>query len=241
MNFKTWLFSKSLRSSTAKHYAGAIYGTLSELAFRVGSERPVYELELPEEVDGLISLLKEYPDYVQLNSQGHRMYQAALSKYRSYLEERLTADPVTDLLQNPALPATVRTAIISARVGQGCYRAELIQLWEGRCSVTGYDDPQMLIASHIKPWCVANNAERLDPQNGLLLTPNLDRAFDSGLITFDTENQGKLILSKAFRPPETLGITDDLRLTRLTARTENYLKFHRKQVFLSETDLGLKG
>ncbi|MBP3438238.1 MAG: HNH endonuclease [Sutterella sp.] len=93
----------------------------------------------------------------------------------------------------------------------------------------------------MKPWCVANNTERLDPENGLLLTPNLDRAFDSGLITFDTENKGKLLLSKAFRNPETLGITDDLRLTKLTARTENHLKFHRKQVFLSEADLGLKG
>lgn len=241
MNFKIWLFRKSLRPSTVKHYAGAIYGKLSELACRVGSERPIYELELPEEVDGLISRLEEDPVYVQLNDQGHRMYQAALGQYRSYLRERLTADTLEEVLRNPALPATVRTAVISARVGQGRYRAELIRLWKGRCSVTGYDDPQMLLASHIKPWCVANNTERLDPENGLLLTPNLDRAFDSGLITFDTENKGKLLLSKAFRHPETLGITDGLRLTKLTARTKNYLKFHRKQVFLSEADLGLKG
>ena len=46
MNFKTWLFRKSLRPTTVKHYAGAIYGKLSELACRVGSERPIYELDM---------------------------------------------------------------------------------------------------------------------------------------------------------------------------------------------------
>ena len=41
------------------------------------------------------------------------------------------------------------------------------------------------LASHTKPWSACTHVERLDPFNGLMLTPNLDGAFDGGLVTFD--------------------------------------------------------
>lgn len=43
-----------------------------------------------------------------------------------------------------------------------------------------------LIASDIKPWSKCEiPEERLGAANGLLLTPNLDRSFDRGRVSFD--------------------------------------------------------
>jgi putative restriction endonuclease len=82
--------------------------------------------------------------------------------------------------------------LIKARIGQGAFRAKLIVLW-GSCAVTGYKDLNLLVASHIKPWSVSSNSERLDVYNGLLLVPNLDKAFDSGFISF--KESGEIMIS----------------------------------------------
>jgi putative restriction endonuclease len=51
-------------------------------------------------------------------------------------------------------------------------------------AVTGIEQPELLRASHIKPWAhCRNDAERLD--DGLLLTDDWDAAFDAGLAGFD--------------------------------------------------------
>ena len=83
------------------------------------------------------------------------------------------------------LEETEREALIKARVGQGPFRDGLFARWKG-CSVTGCQVPDLLVASHIKPWSKCTTpAERLGAANGLLLIPNLDKLFDRGFITFD--------------------------------------------------------
>lgn len=83
------------------------------------------------------------------------------------------------------LSETEREVIVKARVGQGPFRDGLINRWGG-CSVTGCGLTEVLVASHIKPWSKCETpAERLGPANGLLLTPNLDKLFDRGLVSFD--------------------------------------------------------
>src|SRR5690606_16024439 len=72
-----------------------------------------------------------------------------------------------------ALGSTEAQSLLKSRRGQGKFRADLIYLWTGRCAVTGLSNVTLLRASHIKPWAVSNNYERLDAYNGLLLTPNL--------------------------------------------------------------------
>ena len=91
-----------------------------------------------------------------------------------------------------SLNQTERQAIVRARVGQGLFR-ERVQRIESRCRVTGVDNPEHLIASHCKPWRDASNEERLDGENGLLLTPSVDHLFDRGFIGF--EDAGRLIVS----------------------------------------------
>jgi putative restriction endonuclease len=62
-----------------------------------------------------------------------------------------------------------------------------MSIWKGRCAVTGTNVAALLRASHIKPWRVSDNGERLDPENGLLLVANLDAAFDARLVSFRDE------------------------------------------------------
>ena len=81
--------------------------------------------------------------------------------------------------------------LIKARLGQGSFRQNVLEQYPS-CPLTGLDIQPLLIASHIKPWSVCNNNERLDPFNGLMLAPNIDALFDSGLITFDPDGTIKI-------------------------------------------------
>ena len=131
---------------------------------------------------------------------------------------------------NKTLQETTREAIIQSRIGQGQFRTSLIEYWQG-CSVTGYQQIELLRASHIKPWRDSSNVERLDMYNGLLLLPNLDVCFDSGLISFD--DKGKIIISSKLDKStlSQLGIDSKLRLLRLEKRHKNYLRYHRENRF----------
>ena len=75
-------------------------------------------------------------------------------------------------------------AEISDKQARRFFRKSVIAAYEGRCCISGMTIPQMLIASHIKPYAVSDlQTERANPANGLLLNAFYDRAFDQGLMT----------------------------------------------------------
>lgn len=102
-------------------------------------------------------------------------------------EERL---PDTSVYKS--MPITEKEALSKARVGQGTWRKELLQLWNG-CAVTGFSKETLLTASHIKPWAECSDQERLDVANGFPLSPALNACFDKGLISFTDE--GKILIA----------------------------------------------
>lgn len=72
------------------------------------------------------------------------------------------------------------------RVGQYFFRTSVLAAYGNKCCVTGLKAPELLIASHIKPWKVSDaKTERTNPKNGLCLNALHDKAFDRGLITVD--------------------------------------------------------
>jgi putative restriction endonuclease len=148
-----------------------------------------------------------------------------LDLWEGRLEEQLAADS--------RVPETERRAIIRARNGQGLFRERVARI-ESRCRITGVENPVHLIASHCKPWRDATNEERLNGENGLLLTPSIDHLFDRGFIGF--EDNGKLIISPvAHRPSlESMGI-DTTRIVNVggfTSGQKQFLDFHRNAVLL---------
>lgn len=134
------------------------------------------------------------------------------------------------------LSETERQAVTKARIGQGSFRQLLLEMWEG-CAVTDVRLPNVLRASHIKPWRFSNNKERLDPYNGLLLLPQYDQLFDKGLISF--ADSGAILRSPALDgiEPAKLGIDVKDKLRALSNQHLAFLEYHRAEVFVrfSET------
>jgi len=123
--------------------------------------------------------------------------------------------------------STERKGLVTSRVGQGAYRKRIIHRWEYKCAVTGFSKLDILIASHIVPWAEANDNERLDVDNGLLLSPTYDALFDRNLISF--ENNGKIILSDAIdtKAYEKIGVTGKEKIINLSLYNHSYLDRHR--------------
>lgn len=118
------------------------------------------------------------------------------------------------------------------RVGQNLFRGALLDYWQGRCCVTGLAVPELLRASHVKPWALCDtDEERLDVFNGLLLAPHLDALFDGGWMTVQAD--GSLLFSTRLTATDRqhLGVVDGLVIAGLTGAHQRYLEFHRRTVF----------
>ena len=138
-----------------------------------------------------------------------------------------------EIKNNTEIDETERKALVSSRRGQGRFRQTLASI-EKCCRVTGVPDPRLLRASHIKPWrSCANNHERLDGYNGLLLAPHIDHLFDRGYISFSDEVN--LLVSPRINPDQLslLGISLDPtpNVGSFTEEQKSYLEFHRTLVF----------
>lgn len=231
MIFKKWMSHTGLSESSSLKYDRAIRGALSEWAVENHlTEGPLTTITSRTHFEAISKNIHNLPIFIDRNERGHQMYSSALLKYAEYLAEGFENDvesDVEEILSNQAIESTEKINLVKARIGQGAFRQKLIGLWS-HCSVTKFKDIRLLIASHIKPWNASNNTERLDEFNGLLLVPNLDKTFDTGLITFDED--GKIRISSQLIAPGKLGITSNLRVA-LKPRNEAYMKFHRNEVF----------
>lgn len=137
------------------------------------------------------------------------------------------------IAQNTSIPETERIALVRSRIGQGLFKDRVKKI-ETHCRITKVDNPTHLIASHCKPWRDATNEERLNGENGLLLTPTIDHLFDRGFIGF--ENNGELIISPvAHRPTlERMGIETSkiVNVGPFTEGQRRFLEVHRESVLL---------
>jgi putative restriction endonuclease len=120
--------------------------------------------------------------------------------------------------------------LVKSRRGQGIFREYLEQI-EKKCRVTGILDRRHLRASHIKPWCICDDREKLDGYNGLLLSPHVDHLFDRGYISFS--DNGDLLLSKHLNRAvlESWGISSPRNVGSFSEEQRRYLEYHRANVF----------
>lgn len=166
-------------------------------------------------------------------------FKSALRKYRSFLlsdfrhqQEETILSETKKVANDKTIAKTERAAITRARVGQGLFRERLIDFWHG-CSISAFSHYDILTASHIKPWRVSDNRQRLDVFNGLLLLPNFDKLFDKGYISFDDD--GKIIFSRYLVASDRalLGIDEKIHLLKISEFHKPYLKFHRDNCLMS--------
>ena len=231
MSFKNWLLEVGKSAGTADKYSTAVSGVISTWAIEAGlcTDR-LGDVPTVMELTGIEEGLQNVDIYIERNRRGNNMYSCALRTFIEYsgqeAPEELEQD-VSDIIENDAISNTEKLTYISARVGQGRYRHNLIGYWE-RCALTGFSDVRFLVASHIKPWRAADNRERLDTYNGLLLLPNIDKVFDLGFITFSDED--RIVVSDHLEEADMLGIRGDMHLDLEDAHLE-YMRFHREVMF----------
>jgi putative restriction endonuclease len=168
----------------------------------------------------------------QVSDVGNRVQQA----------ERLSPSPEPTLEEwerrmekvirnDRGLTETEREALVLSRRGQGVFRAN-VALIEHACRVTKVERREHLIASHVKPWRDSSNDERLNGENGLLLTPTIDHLFDKGFLSF--EDEGRLIVSPVADPVSLrrMGIPTGtaVNVGAFSAGQRSFLEYHRDNV-----------
>ncbi len=133
---------------------------------------------------------------------------------------------------------TEKEQLIKARRGQGLFRNRVINI-EKKCRITGLTNTSFLIASHIKPWSISSFEEKLEGNNGLLLSPHIDRLFDKGFISFSNTGDVLLagkqiepIISKWHIPLTNVGSFNNLQRV--------FLEYHRDIVFEKAKSIAFK-
>lgn len=243
-------YIKAIGAATSSGYSSAkpkVFGEAgeywSEDGWKVDVEFTYVDSPIrPKDHMSLIGpLLPEKYSPLQLNGNGLQgVYLAALSDELGQLLIGLSGDPkislpIVDLAQltfnqeeqdiiaEASLKETEKVSLIMARVGQGLFRNR-VKLIEQSCRVTGVSSEKLLTASHIKPWKDSANDERLQGNNGLFLSPHVDKLFDSGLITFT--QKGEMWVSPQLD-------ADVLPKWKINP-TSNYGKFNSEQAYFLE-------
>ena len=192
------------------------------------------------QLDIFVPLILHDPDFITKNKTGNNMYSNALKQYRLFRNvetvEVVDHTEVTSVIENYAnLQETERSAIVKSRIGQGLFRKELIKKYNSSCVITGINEKKLLIASHVKPWAVCTNVERLSVENGLLLSPTFDKLFDCGLISF--ADSGRILISSQL----SVGVVSKLHISatdtfnlKASQELKQNLEYHRDVVFTTQ-------
>lgn len=154
-----------------------------------------------------------------------------LDRTPAYLVDRepnaQVLDDIHRIETDPSIPETQRLQLANARIGQGLFRTRVL-LIDPACRVTGVTDARVLIASHIKPWREASNAERLSGYNGLLLSPHVDALFDEQFITFEDDGRMRVHPSLSRDVLDRWSIDPDKRVDPFRSEQTSFLAHHRE-------------
>jgi len=236
-DFSQWMHAHtSLGQSSVYKYSRAVVTISNDMQGLSVIHKNLLNMNMIE-LDIAIANILSNPDFIKKNRTGNNMYSNSLKQYRYFYLDTSDRDEVLEDIINSfhesQITATEKESIIMARVGQGQYRKRLLNKYENRCIVTGIDNRKVLMASHIKPWSVSLNHERLDTENGLVLSANLDRLFDSGLITFD--KNGRLFISSFVgeENQKRLSITDKMCVDlKPSLKLLEYMQYHQDIIFV---------
>jgi len=134
------------------------------------------------------------------------------------------------ILERTDIGPREKQTLVNSRRGQGKFRSRVGE-HEDRCRITGTTAKQHLVASHIKPWALSDDEQKLDGFNGLLLAPHIDHLFDGGFISF--RDNGDLLISSKLNKAvlSDWGIPVSMNVGKFKAKQREYLKHHRKITF----------
>lgn len=129
-----------------------------------------------------------------------------------------------------------KTVLTKARIGQAFFRKAVLSAHNYKCCITGLSVPSLLVASHIVPWR-EDEANRLNPRNGLSLSMLHDKAFDIGIITISDDMTVRVSKKKLSNPDSfyiaTLLSYDGkpILLPEKFQPRADFLAYHREHIF----------
>ena len=194
-------------------------GRLKYLEYEEGTSKPVHilfqNIDYQDDTDNeeLLEIYSWKPNKIGKTTKSKITKQGVISKER--------------VINHKKPNKTERSGLVTSRVGQGYYRQKIREKWNYKCPVTGCEILSILISSHIVPWSESNHSERLDVENGILLSPDVDSLFDKHLISFT--NDGELVLSNRITKEhlKKLGIPTDVKIP-ISEGMKKYLNKHRE-------------
>ncbi|MBN2569849.1 MAG: HNH endonuclease [Deltaproteobacteria bacterium] len=217
-------------------------GNVDILSSRNGSGE--YQVHFIQPVDRE-ELLRGFPEGIEGDAQSFKVWSlqllGTLLRRAAELLVALPNQPLEqynilidkELQDTPEISGTETERLVRTRIGQDLYRKALLSYWGGGCALTGIHTPQLLRASHAKPWAECqNDAERLNVYNGFLLAAHLDALFDTGLVTFT--DSGTLLASPSLDKGDLacLHLDSPLHLRWIDEKHLPFLAWHRDKVFI---------
>ncbi len=122
-------------------------------------------------------------DWERLSIECEQLSQYLLADHGSAERDRRDWSDEFDLED---FTGETRQTVVRQRIKQDFFRRAVLSSYRGRCCISGVTDSRLLIASHIVPWRT-DKANRLNPRNGLCLSPIHDKAFDNHLFTLTSD------------------------------------------------------
>lgn len=151
--------------------------------------------------------------------------------------ERIEQEMISVIKSDASLDATEKESLVNSRIGQGIFREKLLVDCGSKCPISQITDARILRASHIKPWRFAEHTERLDPKNGLILSPTYDLLFDQGFITFEADKTINISSQLSDETVRKLGLIDGSKFKDLPVSSAHdskrleFLKYHKEKIF----------
>ncbi|MFB6305928.1 MAG: HNH endonuclease [Flavobacteriales bacterium] len=179
------------RTQEVRELAGLIGRTPSSVAMKLGNIARLDPTLQKRGIKGLSrggKMEKEVWDYFETD------WEELIPESQRLLEEYQRENEPNENKAREKAPShygATKERKVSTRVGQNFFRQAVLAAYGERCCITGLDDPNLLIASHIVPW-KDDEAQRMNPRNGLCLNALHDKAFDRGLLRISREYRVEL-------------------------------------------------
>ena len=155
------------------------------------------------------------------------------------LKEEVDVDvDIPDEIEENEYAIQNRSMEVQLRQKQSVFRKNVLKNFENCCCLTGIAEEPLLIASHIVPWTKRIDS-RLDPGNGLCLSPLYDKLFDRGFITFENDLRVRSTTFNESLSPPLRKVLEDLENNSFRAKQpvnqeigNDYLEYHRDEIFM---------
>ena len=231
-----YFFGRLLNSGEKLYLEFRVQGISSEAFIKCERRRHTLSLINQRNILGLNNLEIGKDKLVIENNEG--LFSLSTREV-DWEKEKTEFQTIQNINQRTDITETEKEQLVKSRIGHGLYRNNLQQI-ESHCRFTGLTDTKYLIHSHIKPWAKSNDSEKLDGNNGLLLSPHIDKLFDGGYISFSDDGY---ILTSTRLNTDVLSlwhidnlinigaINTSIHIGKFNNKQKEYLHFHRMHVY----------